>query len=191
MLRRWKRRLIWTALLTVLAVLAIPATVAQATAALDRQLTRRSTMRKLLPVAVLAVLAFAIGSGTLASASSSATTLTFIAVDIPKSELHVDGGAKGEGPGDTMFFRETLRRGAKPAGSTEVMCSFLSRNLGRCSGTLRIAGGTLEASAGIRFDGRFSLPIVGGTGTYAGARGVLTVIAVDEKRSRYEIELVD
>jgi hypothetical protein len=190
-LRRWKRRLFWAAVLTGLALLAVPATVAHAAAAVTSHLQRRNTMLKLIPIVVLLALAAVVGTGALASASSSATTLTFTAVDIPKSEVYVDGGAKGDGPGDTMFFRETLRQGAKRAGSTEVTCVFLSRNVGRCWGTLRVPGGTLEAAAGIRFDGRFSLPVVGGTGVHAGARGVLTVIAVDQTRSRYELELSD
>jgi hypothetical protein len=193
MLRRWKRRLLWSAVLAGLAVLAIPATVAQATAALRSHLRRRRTMLKLVSLASLLALAVVVGSGTLASASStsSAQTMTLIAVDLPKSELYVDAGAKGDSPGDTMFFRENLLRGGKRAGGTEVMCVFANRNVGRCHGTLLLGSGTLEAAGGIHFDGTFSLPVVGGTGTYAGASGVLRVIAVSEKRSRYEIELAD
>jgi hypothetical protein len=193
MLRRWKRRLIWSAVLAGLALLAIPATVAQATAALRSHLRRRSTMLKLTTLVALLALAVAVGSGTLASASpaTASQAMTLIAVDLPKSEVYVDAGAKGESPGDTLFFRETLLRGGKRAGGSEVMCVFASRNAGRCQGTLRLGGGTLEAAGGIHFDGTFSLPIVGGTGTYAGAQGVLRVIAVSERRSRYEVALSD
>jgi hypothetical protein len=150
-------------------------------------------MLRLIPLVALLALAVVVGSGTLASASpaTASQTMTLIAVDLPKSELYVDAGAKGESPGDTMFFRENLLRGGKRAGGSEVMCVFANRNAGRCQGTLRLAGGTLEAAGGIHFDGTFSLPIVGGTGNYAGAGGVLRVIAVSEKRSRYEIELAD
>ena len=149
----------------------------------------RPIMRKLVPlVAVLALVV--VGSGTLASASSSQTpTLSLIAVDIPKSVRPVDVGARGESPGDAIFFRETLIRDGRRAGSSEVMCVSVSRDLGRCHGTLRLGGGTLEASGGTHFGGRFNLPVVGGTGTYAGASGVLTVIAVSKTRSRYVIEL--
>jgi hypothetical protein len=69
------------------------------------------------------------------------------------------------------------------------MCVTVSSNAGRCYGTLRLGGGTLEAGGGTHFGGRFKLPIVGGTGTYAGASGVLTVIAVSKTRSRYVVEL--
>ena len=148
-------------------------------------------MRRLALVAALIALGVA-GSGTLASASStgaSQSTMTIVAVDIPKSEIYVDAGTKGDGPGDTIFFRENLVENGRKAGSSEVMCIFTARGSGRCSGTLRLGGGTLEASGGTRFGGRFSLPIVGGTGRYAGSSGELTVVAVSEKRSRYEIEL--
>jgi hypothetical protein len=57
MLRRWKRRLFWAAVLVGLALLAIPATVAQTAAALDAR--GRRIMRKLVPV--LAVLGIAGG----------------------------------------------------------------------------------------------------------------------------------
>jgi hypothetical protein len=140
---------------------------------------------------LVAVLALVVVCGaTLASASSSqARTFSLGAVDAPKSERFVDVGAKGASPGDTIFFRETLIRNGRRTGGSEVMCVTVSSNAGRCYGTLRLGGGTLEASGGTHFGGRFNLPIVGGTGTYAGASGVLMVIAVSKTRSRYVVEL--
>jgi hypothetical protein len=153
-------------------------------------LARRATPRRLVPlVAVLALVAVAVG-GTLASASSSqARTLSLVAVDLPQSMRSVDVGAKGQSAGDTIFFQETLLENGRKAGGSEVLCVTVSRTLGRCHGTLRLRGGTIEASGGTRFGGRFSLPVVGGTGAYAGASGVLTVIAVSTTRSRYVLEL--
>ena len=191
MRRRWKRRLVWAAVLLGVLLLALPATVAQATTAIRPK--GRSTMRRLVPIAALIALGVVAGSGTLASASStgsSQSTMTIVATDIPKSEIYIDAGTKGDGPGDTIFFRENLVENGKKVGGSEVMCIFTRRNSGRCSGTLRLGGATLEVSGGTSFGGRFSLPIVGGTGRYAGSGGELTVVAVSEKRSRYEIELV-
>ena len=192
-MRRWKRRLLLGALLAALAVLAIPATVARAARGLTTHLGRRPIMRKLVPLAALLALAAAVGSGTLATASSTSATqtMTIVAVDLPKTERYVDAGAKGDTPGDAIFFQEKLLRNGKKAGGSDVMCVFVSRNAGRCHGTLRLGNGTLEASGGTRFGGRFSLPVVGGTGAYAGAAGVLTVVALSEKRSRYVLELED
>jgi hypothetical protein len=191
MRRRWKRRLLWATALTGLLVLAIPATVAQASVAVRSVVERRGIMRKLIPLAALLALAAIIGSGTFASASSTggAQTLTLVAVDLPKTERYVDVGAKGDSPGDTIFLREMLIQNAKKVGGSEVMCVFWVGNAGRCHGTLRLGRSTLEASGGIHFGGTFSLPVVGGTGSYAGARGVLRVTAVSEKRSRYDVEL--
>jgi allene oxide cyclase len=193
MLRRWKRRLFWAAVLVGLALLAIPATVAQAAAAVADSTRRRQVAKKVVPLLAVLALAAVVGGATLASAASSATSqsLTLVAVDIPKSERYVDLGAKGNGPGDVLFFRETLREGGKRAGHSEVMCVTVARDVGRCQGTLFLAGGTLEASGAAHFDARFSLPIVGGTGRYAGARGELQVIALDSKRSRYAIALAE
>jgi hypothetical protein len=190
-MRRWKRQLIVAALLTVLAVLALPATVANAARGVTTWTRRRSTMRKLVALAAIFALAVGAGTATLASASSTSAqqTITLVAVDLPKTERYIDAGTKGDSPGDTVFFQETLLQNGRSAGGSEVMCVFVSRNAGRCYGTLRLGSGTLEAAGGTRFGGRFSLPIVGGTGAYAGASGVLTVIAVSERRSRYEIEL--
>jgi hypothetical protein len=56
MRRRWKRRLLWAGVLLGVLLLAIPATVAQATAALRARLDRSSITHKLIPlVAVLAL----------------------------------------------------------------------------------------------------------------------------------------
>jgi hypothetical protein len=191
MRRRWKRRLVWAAVLLGVLLLAVPATLAQAAASL--RLRKGLVMRRLVPLAVLVAVGAVVSSGALASASSTEVLqepLTLVAVDLPKREIYVDAGSKGDGPGDTIFFGESLLQNGRKAGSSDVMCVFVSRNAGRCSGTLRLAGGTLEASGGTRFGGRFSLPVVGGTGRYAGASGELTVVAVSEKRSRYELELV-
>jgi allene oxide cyclase len=191
MRRRWKRRLLWAAVLSGVLLLAIPATVAQVARSIATFIERRPPMRILVPLAAVLALAAAAGWSTLASASSAQSTdMTLLAVDVAKSEIYVDAGAKGDGPGDTIFFRETLLKSGKAAGGSDVMCIFVRRNAGRCSGTLRLSGGTLEASGGTRFGGRFSLPIVGGTGRYSGASGELTVVAVNEKRSRYLVELV-
>jgi hypothetical protein len=190
-MRRWKRRLFLGVLLAGLAALAIPAWVAQALRGARSLVARRAPMLKPLVIAAIAAALAVAAGGTLATASSTQApvSLSLVAVDLPKTERFVDAGAKGDSPGDTIFFRETLLRNGRKAGTSAVMCVFVSQNEGRCHGTLRLGSGTLEASGGARFGGRFSLPVVGGTGTYAGAAGVLTVIAVSEKRSRYAISL--
>jgi hypothetical protein len=203
--RRLKRRLFWASVLAGLLLLALVGTVVQAGVALARAPSRltsrlggtpttekRQPMRRLIPFgALMLVLGIAVGGGTLASASStaSAQTMTLIAVDVPKSDIYVNVGSKGDGPGDTNLFREALLRDGKRVGVTEIMCTAMSRSAARCWGTMRLPGGTLEAAGAIHFARSFSVPVLGGTGTYRGASGELTVTPLGEKRDRYEIEL--
>ena len=191
MRRRWKRRLLWAAVLFGVLLLSIPAAVAQATAALNARTKRRQIMRKLVPLVVVLALAV-IGSGALATASATGPvqTMTLTTLDIPRSEVYVDAGAKGESVGDTVIFRETLLRNGRKAGTVSIMCVATSRSTSRCWGTLRMSGATLDAAGDVLFAKTFSLPVVGGTGTYAGASGELTITQLTEKRDRYEIELV-
>lgn len=84
-----------------------------------------------LSLAALA-LGVVIGSVSIASAapSSTAQTLTLIAVDDPKREVYIDAGAKGEGPGDVLIFSELLhRRSARgqAVGRSEIVCIVVSR----------------------------------------------------------------
>ena len=150
-------------------------------------------MRKLIPVVAVLVVAVAVGSGALATASSTGTaqTMTLTTVDIPKSEKYVDVGAKGESVGDTLIFRETLQRNGRKAGSISIMCVTTSRATSRCWGTMRMPEGTLEAAGDVLFAKTFSLPVVGGTRTYAGTSGELAITQLTEKKDRYVIELAE
>lgn len=149
-------------------------------------------MRKLIAVAVLAGLVAVVGTSALATASSTAAerTMTLVAVDLPKSEIAVDVGRKGDSDGDAVFFAETLLRDGKKMGRTDIHCVF-ARVVSRCGATLSLPGGTVEAIGGIRFAKTFSVPVVGGTGAYAGARGIVRITELGKTRSRYVIELAD
>jgi hypothetical protein len=102
-----------------------------------------------------------------------------------RAGVELDGGFVAEQLVDALSLRERGRT----VGGSEVMCVFVTRNIGRCHGTLRLGRGMLEACGGVHFGGTFSLPVVGGTGTHAGAAGVLRVTAVDDRRSSYQIDL--
>ena len=64
MRRRWKRRALWAAVLLGVLLLAIPATLAQAAAAI-RHGRGAPTMRRFAPVAALVVLGVVIGLSTI------------------------------------------------------------------------------------------------------------------------------
>jgi hypothetical protein len=190
MRRRWRRRLLWAAVLLGVLLLAIPATVAQATAAVTAHLQRRTIMRKLIPLAALLALALAALGGTFASASGS-QSLSFVAVENPKSEVYVDVGKKGDSPGDGVYFSERLLANGKPAGRTEITCAFYSDRAGRCFGTIKLAGGTIEAGGTDLAGKSFAVAVLGGTGTYANAAGVVRITELGPKRSRYEVQLTE
>ena len=64
MRRRWRRRLLWAAVLFVLLMLAIPATVAQAASSIRHGRGARA-VRRLVPAATLVALGVVIASSTI------------------------------------------------------------------------------------------------------------------------------
>ncbi len=189
MRRRWKRRLLWAAVLCGVLLLAIPATVARAAAAVRLPKGGR-IVRKLVPVVVLLALALAILGGTFASASGT-QALSYVAVENPKSEVYVDVGKKGDSPGDSVYFSERLLENGTQVGRTEITCTFYSERAGRCMGTLKLRGGTIEAGGSDLSGKSFAVAILGGTGTYAGAEGAVRITELGDTRSRYDVQLTD
>jgi hypothetical protein len=204
---RLRRRLFWTSVLLGLLLLVLAATLASALAAVPRLVGRLpgrlaglfeqggTAMQKRIPRVLVALVALvvgiAVGSVSLASAAPSASaprTLTFVAVETGK-EVFVDVGAKGDSPGDSSSFGEKLYAGGKLIGRSEIVCVSYGPAKTRCNGTLRLPAGTIEAGGSIRFGRTFSVPILGGTGSYMGAGGVARITELNEKRSRYVVRL--
>jgi hypothetical protein len=147
-------------------------------------------MRRLIPLAALLALGLAALGGTLASASGT-QSLSYIAVENPKSEVYVDVGKKGDSPGDSVYFSERLLENGRKVGRTEITCSFYTQNAGRCFGTLVLGGGTIEAG-GTDLSGKsFAVAILGGTGRFAGASGAVRITELGDTRSRYEVLLTE
>lgn len=130
-----------------------------------------------------------------ASGSAAPSSLNLVAVDLPKTEVYVDNGKKGESPGDVILFRERLHRGTRSGpvvGRTEVMCTFVNEQGSRCAGTVILGNGTLEAAGRVVFaSATVRLPVVGGTKAYAGARGEVRFVDIADTATRYEITLKD
>lgn len=128
-----------------------------------------------------------------ASGSATPSAMRLFSVDLPKTEIYVDNGKKGESPGDMILFAERLHRGSRSGqvvGRLEVLCTFVSERGSRCNGTMILAGGTLEAAGRVSFGGpRVRIPVVGGTKAYAGARGELAITEVNDSTDRYDITL--
>lgn len=91
-----------------------------------------------------------------------------------------------------ISFAETLydARGTKVMGRNEILCISFGPRTTRCNGTLWLPAGSIEAGGSIRFAKTFSVPILGGTGSYAGAGGVLRITQLSETRDRYVVRLV-
>ncbi len=146
--------------------------------------------------ACTAALATVLGGVSFASAASEGAggkTLRFVAVDSGRSDRYIDAGEPGEGPGDLDIFNEVNYRtggGGKPIGHNEITCMFLDQGSARCDGTIFLREGKIEAGGAIHFRKTFRIPVLGGTGAYAGARGELAITELSDHRSGYVVRLL-
>ena len=113
-----------------------------------------------------------------ADAAAGPRTLTFTEPFVGGKTRYVDVGRKGISPGDVFLSTDVplfdLQSG-KRVGTSDGMETFVSL---RHQGTVwlhvtgRLRDGRIEAAGLLRHsDRRQSLPVTGGTGAYAGARG--------------------
>lgn len=90
----------------------------------------------------------------------------------------VDLGRKGVSPGDIEVVRvRLLERGTlKTIGRGELVCTFVDSGRSRvCRGTYVLPRGTLVVGGSLRYRQFYDLAVLGGTGLYDNARGMLTV----------------
>lgn len=107
--------------------------------------------------------------------------------------------------GDAFAFTDGLykwagkKRGAR-IGRVEVLCTFTTfdrgAGTGLCTGSFFLPAGQVLASGFLRFTdgpGRFTIPVVGGTGAYANARGFIKIRDIggeNSDKSNVEFHLV-
>jgi hypothetical protein len=122
--------------------------------------------------------AFALSGGWPASAQSGARTIALLAASGGHTkEIVVDRHGRANAVGD--YFISTNARlldatDKRPRGRMDAMETILSRTADAVSLTARLTDGTLQAYGERRHPGRTSeLPVVGGTGAYAGVRGTV------------------
>ena len=122
------------------------------------------------------------------SVSSATQTLVFTT---PWGDVgdftYVDLGKKGEGPGDLFLFgRIPMHARGERVGTLEGTETIISAaHIGTVTQevTLRLPGGRVMVSgAGRHDDTPFQLAVVGGTGRFLKARGMLVVVGEDEER---------
>jgi hypothetical protein len=92
----------------------------------------------------------------------------------------LDLGRKGVSAGDEFLERGVLTDAAgHPAGRFQMVTQLVGGNARhgseQTSMTLYLANGEIEVIGGHATASRFVMPVVGGTGEHAGARGTLTV----------------
>jgi hypothetical protein len=116
-----------------------------------------------------------------AAQGKSASTLSFATKQ--HASTQVDTGKKGFSIGDSFIFSEQLTASGKQAGYDHIVCTHAAswpKDAESCIGTVVLPAGTIQL-AGLSGAGPFTVAIVGGTGTYAGARGTARVVSSGEK----------
>ncbi len=106
----------------------------------------------------------------------------------------VDVKPAGYSAGDIGYVVGKLSEKGKPTGRYHGVCFTIANNSSQCSFTVGLPDGqlVLQASYGPGFNtGSTALePVVGGTGAYEGARGVVHDTEVDNTHLRIRVELL-
>jgi hypothetical protein len=134
--------------------------------------------------AVLATTALAAGTVALtlsadsATAGPSYTSTRYVAHDIEGNFAMADLADPQNGQpgiGDEMAFTQRLTRGGHTVGrvSNVAVGVDAQRNLFHSTGTLQLRHGRVEFAGLVSQTPHFVLAVIGGTGTYTGARGTV------------------
>jgi hypothetical protein len=136
-------------------------------------------LRKVLVTAgVGALVAMAIGGASFASASGGGGGRTIVVIEKSTSGHFRDVGKAGPTAGDEFFFRSQFWNTPRThkIGSNHGYCVFQNTTVLHCVGTARLLGGTIEYSFTDTLTTSAPLPaITGGTGTFDGAEGHITI----------------
>ena len=128
-------------------------------------------MRKVILMAVFALPVLGCVTGQ-AEESWMFTTIADARSGIAKG---VDMGELGDSPGDMFVFDQPLLNEARePIGNNSGFCiRTLPGQFNECQWTLTMADGTITVAGREADNGTSLIPIVGGSGAYLGATGVL------------------
>jgi hypothetical protein len=96
--------------------------------------------------------------------------------------------------GGTLYKWAGARRG-KAVGRIAAMCTVVTKTHFLCHGALFLPGGVLELLAPVSLEGNapLNIPVVGGTGAYAGVQGVMRSTPIggdDSNKSSLVIHLL-
>jgi hypothetical protein len=146
-------------------------------------------MRTRLAVAVLVIAVPAALVPVLAQAKS---TMVIRLVSITTSNRVQDKDPAGPSRGDTLVTTSRLQNAvaqfgrAKGAvvGSDSGTVTLTAADAGMVAGTTKLPGGTIKFRGRIGSGNRDVIPVTGGTGRFAGARGTLTTAPLDRDGAR-------
>jgi hypothetical protein len=140
-------------------------------------------MRKVLLMAAVTVLAATQVLDFSSAYAKQDTTFTTIADARSGIASPVDLGAPGDSPGDMFVFDQPLLNEARqPIGTNSGYCiRTLPGKFSECQWTLTLANGTITVAGREAESGTSLIPIIGGTGAYLGARGVLATTPNEDR----------
>ena len=151
-----------------------------------------------IPFLVTAALIAAAALAASASAGEGPRTMTLSTPFDGGTSRQVDIGKRGFSAGDMFTVTgqpvsdEASGRRVGSLDAMETVVSRLHDGTASMAATLRLADGTIHGAGIIRHtDAPPRLPVTGGTGAYAGARGQVTITEDDaRKRTIMRLELV-
>ena len=154
---------------------------------------RTGTIAAILLVAAAAALALNARSDSATASSGGGARL--MRLTLLKGFFHgVDQPPHGDSVGDEQIFGGKLVSNGHARGRVQAYCVVISPSNQECSFTYALHGGQVASLTGYGkgFSGnhRSSDPIVGGTGLYAGARGVISDREVGPRADRLVFHLV-
>jgi hypothetical protein len=143
-------------------------------------------VRKLLLTTALAL------TLAVAPAASAAKTITLQVTSVALSVKSHDRPPKGASKGDTIVQRDRLlnavaqfgRKKGATVGSDHGTMTFTSAHAARFTGVVVLPKGTLTLNGKVTAatGGILVIPVTGGTGAYAGAKGIV-LVGPGEKRA--------
>ena len=146
-------------------------------------------MGKHVTAAVTLTIALALAAAIAAPAATGPSTIRI--TDVQVRDRTVDLGPDGRGVGDVESLHVRLYNPSitqKAIGRGDMLCTYLDSRLRTCDGTYSLPRGKLVVSGVISTRLLYVMAVVGGTGLYDNARGMLTVTATSFK-PRHEILL--
>ena len=130
-------------------------------------------------VLIVAVVALAVAG------SASAKTMTIKVTSVSTLYKPTDLAPKGTSKGDTIEYRDRLlnagaqfgKKTGAVVGSDHGTMTFTGAHTATFSGVAVLPGGTLRLSGAVvaLANNAFAIPVISGTGKYAGAKGYVAV----------------